>query len=328
MALNILNLQPNKLTTDLTSYNFLLYSDAGIGKTTFATEMFPEKSLILGFEYGFKGIPNAVGVAIPDYNELLQYVAQLDTDEAREMYDTLIIDTTTKVGEVIENYILSMYGKNALGECKSHGGAYPLINRYYNLAFDRLKARGYNFVYICHARALEIKNEKGEVVSHKYEPKMSERISSMIVPEVDYTFFLTKNKDNERIMVTDNNPKSVGKSRTPLPLVMNLDINMFKEELQKGIEQKAGGMITNERKETTVVNFKQKERDYKEVILEIKELGKKFMKEDEAKGKEAVAIMNNRLGKDDNGIQRTLDQCTQENIEMLETALNELKELA
>ena len=48
--LNILNLTPNKLTTDLTSYNFLLYSTPGMGKTTFATKMFPTKSLILGAE--------------------------------------------------------------------------------------------------------------------------------------------------------------------------------------------------------------------------------------------------------------------------------------
>ena len=59
MIQNILKLEPNKISTDLTSYNFLLYAPPGIGKTTFATLMFPERSLILGFEYGFKGIPKA-----------------------------------------------------------------------------------------------------------------------------------------------------------------------------------------------------------------------------------------------------------------------------
>ena len=58
---NILELQPNKISTDLTSYNFLLFSDAGLGKTTWAAKMFPERALILGFEYGFKGIPGVVG---------------------------------------------------------------------------------------------------------------------------------------------------------------------------------------------------------------------------------------------------------------------------
>ena len=42
---------------------------------------------------------------------------------------------------------------------------------------------------------------------------------------------------------------------------------------------------------------------------------------------DATAIVNNRLGKDDNGIQRTLDNCTQENVQMLETIILELKKL-
>lgn len=326
MIQNILKLEPNKISTDLTSYNFLLYAPPGIGKTTFATLMFPERSLILGFEYGFKGIPKAIGVAIPDYPSAIDYVEQLDTDEARAMYDTLIIDTTTKVGEIIENYILSIYGKNSLGECKSHGAAYPLINRYYNLAFNRLKARGYNFVYICHSKSIEIKDEDGNTIGERFIPKMSDRIAGLIEPEVDYTFFLTQDKDGKRIIVTDNNPKSIGKTRTPLPLVMPLDIDLFLTEFKKGAEEKAKGFITKEKVETTAINFKKKERNYKEVVEEIKATGKKLIEKN--RNNEAFAIVNNILGKDDNNVQRTLDDCTQNNIEALETILNELNKIS
>lgn len=325
MIQNVLEIQPNVITSDMTSYNFLLYSTPGIGKTTWATKMFPEKSLILGAEFGYKGIPGVKGVPIPDYYTLLQYVEQLDTDEARAAYDTLIIDTTTKIGELIENYILSMFGKNSLSDCKSHGGAYPLINRYYNLAFNRLKARGYNFVYICHAAAEEIKNEKGEVTGIKYKPKMSDRINSLIEPEVDFTFFLTLNANGERIMVTDNTVKNVGKHRTNLPLIMPLDIDNFKKEYEKGVKEKAGDKTTTEKISNNVVGFKSESRNYLEVVKEIKALGQSLA----AQGKlnNATAIVNNRLGKDDNGLQRTLDIMTQENVEMLETIVMELKKL-
>jgi len=323
--LDILNLEPNKLSTELTSYNFLLYADAGVGKTTFATKMFPNKSLILGCEFGYKGIPGAIGVPVPDYVMLLKYVDQLDTDAAREKYDTLIIDTTTKVGEMIENYILSQYGKDSLGECKSHGGAYPLINRYYNLAFNRLKARGYNFVYICHSKSEEIKNDKGEKIAEKYSPKMSDRIGGLIEPEVDYTFFLTLDKNGQRVIVTDNTPKNVGKQRTNLPKIIPMDIDIFKEEFGKGIKDKGGDSITNEKIKTTVTESKEKERPYKEVIEEIKFIGKQLI--DNGKGNDATTIVNNRLGQDSNGIQRTLDICTQENIQMLETIVLDLKKI-
>lgn len=325
MIQNILEIQPNKITNNIESYNFLLYSTPGIGKTTFAVNLFPEKHLILGAEFGYKGIPGAMGVPIPDYVTLLQYLEQLDTDEAREKYETLIVDTTTKVGEMIEEYILSMFGKDTMGECKAHGGAYPLINRYYNLVFNRLKARGYNFVYICHATWEDIKNEKNEVIGRKYKPKMSDRINSLIEPEVDYTFFLTLDVAGNRIIVTDNTVKNVGKQRTNLPTVMLMDAEKFKEEFEKGVKEKAGDSLTTSKITNNVSGFKREQRDYKEVIREVKELGR--IATDNGKSNDAVAIVNNRLGKDDNGFQRTLDQCTQENIEMLEAVSMELKKL-
>ena len=325
MLLNVLDIKPNVITNDITSYNFLLYALPGVGKTTFATQLFPEKSLILGAEFGYKGIAGALGIPIPDYYTLLQYVEQLDTDEARQMYDTLIIDTTTKIGELIENYILSMYGKDSLGDCKAHGGAYPLINRYYNLVFNRLKARGYNFVYICHAQPIEITNDKNEIIGYRYKPKMSDRINSLIEPEVDYTFFLTLDNNGNRIMVTDNTPKNVGKQRTNLPTILPLDINIFMKEYKKGIAEKAGANMTDKKINNNVVGFKEDDKDYKILVKEVKELGQNLAKA--GKLNDATAVVNNKLGKDDNGIQRTLDVMTQENTEMLKTIIMELKKL-
>lgn len=326
MIQNILELTPNEVTNDMTSYNFLLYSKPGIGKTTWAVKMFPERSLILGAELGYKGIKGALGVPIPDYYTLLQYIEQLDTEAARKKYDTLIIDTTTKIGEIIEEYILSTYGKDSLSEAKAHGGAYPLINRYYNLAFNRLKARGYNFCYICHATEIEIKNEKNEVVGYKSKPKMSDRINSLIEPEVDYTFFLTLDKNTgERIIVTDNTLKNVGKHRTYLPTIVKMNIDTFIEEFKKGADMTAGGKAVDKKVANNVVGFKSEERDYKEVVAEIKSLGQSLAQL--GKLNDATVIVNNKLGKDDNGIQRTLDIMTQENIQMLETLVLELKKL-
>lgn len=327
MAQNILEIKPNKITTDLTSYNFLVYAQAGMGKTTWATKMFPERALIMGGEFGYKGIAGAVGVPIPSYLELLNYVEQLDTDEARAMYDTLIIDTTTKIGEMLEVYVLSIFGKDSLGECKAHGGAYPLINRYYNLAFDRLKARGYNFVYVCHSKTIELKDAEDKKIGEKYEPKMSNRISDLIEPEVDYTFYLTLDKSGKRIMVTDNTVKSKGKQRTPLPVVMPLDIDKFKEEFAKGVALKGGEMVTEDRVTNTVTGFKKDVRSYTEVVDSISKIGKELMEISEAKGNEAMVLLNNRLGTDKNDKQQTLKGCTQENLEMLETIEMELKKL-
>lgn len=325
--LDIMTITPNKISTDLTSYNFLLYAMPGMGKTSAAVALFPEKHFILGAEYGFKGIPGAMGVAIPDYYSLSQYINQLDTDAARERFDTIIVDTTSKIGAIIEEYVLAQYGKNFMGDCKQHGGAYPLINRYYDLVFNKLKARGYNFVYICHANETSVTNEEGVELYKRYTPKMSDRIKSLIEPEVDYTFFITLDKDGNRIVVTDNTLKNVGKHRTNLPLCVKLeeDVATLRAELDKGILEKAGKLVTKDKLKTTVVETKGEERDYKEVIEEIKTLGKSLSLA--GYGKEAIEITNNGLGTGNEGVQRTLSEMTQLNYQVLIKILSDLKEL-
>lgn len=324
--LDLNNVPVNALSKNLSSYNFLLYSLPGMGKTTFAVETFDsERTLLLAFEIGSKGIPGARPVPIPDYATFLRYVDQLDTDEIRAKFDTLIIDTATALGNCIEDYILAMYGKNSLGDCGAHGKAYPLINRFWSMAMNRLKARGYNFVYICHANEESIKDENGEETGKYYSPKLSNRIAGLIEPETDFTFFLCLNKKNERIIVTDNTVKNKGKHRTPLPTIIPMSAKAFKEEFIKGIDEKSKGTATDERAKTTVAEYKAEERDYKVVVAEIKELGNKA--KEKGKMKEALEIVNLGLGTNDDNSQRTLDAATQANIQMLEVVKNKLETL-
>ena len=218
-----------------------------------------------------------------------------------------------------------MFGKNSLGDCKAHGGAYPMINRFWNMAMDRIKAMGYNIVYICHALEEPVKNANGEEIGKYYSPKLSSRISTLIEPETDYTFFITLNQKNERILVTDNTVKNKGKQRTNLPKILPLDSEKFKEEFVKGIMEKSNGTAVDERVKTTITEYKGEERDYKEVVKEIKELGTKA--KEKKMSKEAIALINNMLGTDDAGNQRTLDMMTKENVQMLEVAKAELEKL-
>lgn len=326
----ILNQQPNKVSTDITSYNFCLYSKPGKGKTTAAINMAPQgRSFILAGEYGFKGIPGAMGAAVPDYFSLTQTINHLCDPRCREKFDTIIIDTTEKINLIIQEYILSQYGKLTIGDCKSRGGAYPLINRYYDLAFNKLKAMGYNFIYICHATETEVKNEKEEVLYTVFSPKMSDRLNTLIIPEVDYVFFLTDDKDGNRVLVTNETTRNYAKSRTKLPLTIPInkfEANKFKEEFVNGIKEEAGQYITSEKTKTTVVEFKEKEdpSEFNDLITKIKTIGNELLTQGKV---EAMNITNNALGKDDDGNQRTLAQLDSSNTQMLKKLYDDLQKL-
>ena len=63
MAINLLNLQPHKVSTDLSGYITYIYGAPKTGKTTLATQM--PNALLLAFERGYNALP---GVIAQDIN--------------------------------------------------------------------------------------------------------------------------------------------------------------------------------------------------------------------------------------------------------------------
>lgn len=322
MVENLLTLEKTKINGNQLSCSFLIYGQPGIGKTTFSTQLFGDRSILLGAEYGFKLIPNIYAVAVPDYITLTQYVDQLDTDEIREKFDTIIIDTVTRIGEIIEAFILSKYGKDSLGDCKPLGGAYPYINLYYNRLFDRLKKRGYNFIYICHATVGEIKDLGGNVVK-KIKPLLTDRISKFLEPEVDFIFYLTQNPQGEKMVVTDNTPYNVGKQRIKMAQFLPLNAEIVKKEIADSIERESSGQVNNELR-GHIQSFKS-ERNYQEILRDIQTIYENI--KDEQLKEQIVIYTNKMLGTDYNGEQITFATANQDNAESLELILLELKKL-
>lgn len=61
-GIDILNIQPHKVSRDLRGYSVFFYGEAKSGKTTTASK-FPE-SLILGFEKGWNALPGVMATPI------------------------------------------------------------------------------------------------------------------------------------------------------------------------------------------------------------------------------------------------------------------------
>ena len=61
MPIDLLSLQPHKVSRDLSGYITYIYGSAGVGKTTLCTQ-FP-KPLLLAFEAGYHALP---GIMVQD----------------------------------------------------------------------------------------------------------------------------------------------------------------------------------------------------------------------------------------------------------------------
>lgn len=58
MAINLLDIQPHKVSRDLSGYITFLYGPAKSGKTTFGSKM--PGALILAFERGYNALPGVM----------------------------------------------------------------------------------------------------------------------------------------------------------------------------------------------------------------------------------------------------------------------------
>ena len=103
MAIDILNIQPSVISRDLRGKYVLLYGKAKVGKTTAATQ-FP-KALLCAFEKGYNAIGGVKPADITRWADFKQVLRQLDTPEAHELYETVIIDTISIAWDLCEQFI-------------------------------------------------------------------------------------------------------------------------------------------------------------------------------------------------------------------------------
>lgn len=91
MAINLLALQPHKVSRDLSGYITFIYGRPKTGKTTLASQA--EKALLLATEKGYNAIPGIIAQDITSWGEIKQVLRELKKPEVQETFKTVIVDT-------------------------------------------------------------------------------------------------------------------------------------------------------------------------------------------------------------------------------------------
>ena len=84
MALDLLAIEPNKVSTDLSGYITYIYGEGKTGKTTMASKM--KNALLLAFEPGYKAIPGIRAQDITSWAQVKQVQRQLRDPKVKEAY--------------------------------------------------------------------------------------------------------------------------------------------------------------------------------------------------------------------------------------------------
>ena len=319
--MNLLELQPTVVSRDLKDYSMMITGASGIGKTELAVNIYgKERSLVLAFENSIKGISGIYGVDVDSYATLSSYVTQLENPQMREKFDTVIIDTLFLLDHCIEKSITDAYGVDLIKDALKWNAGFKIVDKKFLSILKRLQKAGYTLCYIAHPTTKKIKINGVEIDT--LEPKVSNRIKDLLMPEIDIRLFCFTDNENNRKIATQQTVYYDARCRvaemTPL---LDFDAEILKEEFAKGIDRKQanGGLVVDKLEKVEEV-----ERTFEETMEYLtKELATKA--QEQGKMADANRIIVSTLGRDEEGRPRTLAQATPAMMGALNTIIAELE---
>ena len=108
MAINLLNIQPHKVSKDLSGYITYIYGAPKTGKTTLAVQM--PKTLLLAFERGYNALPGVLPQDVTSWAEMKQVMRELKKPEVKANFDAIVVDTVdAAISDSLLNKVVNIF---------------------------------------------------------------------------------------------------------------------------------------------------------------------------------------------------------------------------
>lgn len=198
--IDLLTVEETDMTCDLRGVKIFIYGNNDTGKT-FQSMRFP-KPLLLMAEAGGSAIKGNK-VLIGTWSEFTNYVKQLtDTKKLKDMqekYQTIIIDTTSALVGLAEDFVCKEFNVRDLSEITGKQNGYKIYRKDFEQKINLLCGQGYTVIFIDHEEMTDKIDEiTGEECKY-FIPKGSnnEKGSTRFVRDLcDFTLYLKKNPVN------------------------------------------------------------------------------------------------------------------------------------
>ena len=212
---DILSIEPTVISRDLKGKYLLIYGKPKTGKTTMASR-FP-KNLLIAFEKGYNAIDGIKAVDINKWGDFRQVLRQLEKPEAREMYDTITIDTTTIAYEMCEQFVCSQNGVQSIRDIP-WGQGWSLTKKEFETCLRKITMLGYGLVLISHIETRKEKTADDSEIEI-LAPSMPKRCYEVVNQIVDIIGYIATEWDedgnSQRWLYTRQTPTVMAGSRFP-----------------------------------------------------------------------------------------------------------------
>lgn len=285
MGINIMEIEPHKVSRDLSGYIIYLYGEGKTGKTTLATQA--GGALLLAFEKGYNALPGIYPVDITSWKDVRDIKKQLGTDAAKARYKSIIFDTIDIAGAMCEKWICAQAGVDNVADVADFGGGWVKLKREFENTVREITQMGYAVYFISHDKDKEFKRKDGT----KYNqiiPTCPTSFNNIAKNAADVYAFAEKYTDESGqarvrlILRSIDNSIDTGCRFKYIQPTCEMSYEALKQAILDAIDKEAeimgGQFVTDEREEVKSNTF----YDFEGLINEFNEITMNMMEEDPA----------------------------------------------
>lgn len=320
MGINLLTLEPTKISRDLKGKYMLFYGLPKSGKTSLAVE-FP-KSLLVAFEKGYNALAGVMAVDAPKWSVMKEVLRELRKPEVQQAFDTVVIDTAAIAWEKCEEYICTQKDVEEIGDIP-WGKGYKLCAKEFNSTLREITMLGYGLVFLTHSEEKPIPNgEDGETFIFPALEKRAYKIINGLVDVIGYIGIDNRESTGQRYIFTRSNRNIVAGSRFKylserIPLGYDTLVSSLVDAIERQGKEKGNDMIVDER-----LGYDEKTRPFTETIQEAATLWTQLLEKYNNDVTEMNAVIKHHFG----DIVK-LSATTERQQDIVELVIDDFKEL-
>lgn len=277
-----MDIQPTRLCKDLRGRFVEIFGREKSGKTSTAV-MWP-KPLLCAFEKGYNALVNVYAADIDNWSTFKDICRQLKKDEAKQKYQTVIIDTVGIAYSMCEDYVKSQHGVTEIGEIP-WGRGFKMLREEFEKTFRELSKQGYAIVFIAHSKSklTDVVDKDGnrlEQISPNLPAACAEAINGMVDVIAYLGVEYDENRNSSRWLYLRETPTIFAGSRyraivPKIPLSYDGLVKAVADAMEEEARITGTTFITEEELENS--SKPEKEKTFQEVMTEAKQLWQNYL---------------------------------------------------
>ena len=287
------------------------------------------KPLLCAFEKGYNALVGVRPADITTWADFKAICRQLKKPEAKEIYETIVIDTIAIAYALCEKYILAREGVQAIGDI-GYGKGWGMLKDEFETTFRELTQLGYAIVFIAHSKSksTEYTDEEGNALSALAPdlPNAAYQIVNRMVDVIGYigVEYDIKSGQSYRYLYTRGTPTIFAGSRYKyLAPKIELGYQQLVDAIADAMEKEASLTGTGFVSEAELNYGGVPTRTFDETMAEAKSLWNKIIQSKGDEGRESIkSVISGVFGHD-----MQLSRATPEQQELVEMVVEELRKI-